>query len=424
MLSFCARTRSALAAFGLAVLSGCASIPYAALEGPPPQIEQPADASPGRAALNARVYDQTVDYVERLFYRADFGGVDFPAEAEAARPLALAQPDADSFYADLSTLLKGLDDDHTQVLSPAQRQLAWAAEQGRARPGVGLVLLPIGDERWVQSVRPDGPAGRAGVLPGWKLISVAGHPVLTAPAAADGRTDEFVFIDDEGRSRTVSLTSTVLEPRPPFESRILDDGVAYIRFENFEQGQLEQFAAAIEAMAGAPPPGLILDLRQNGGGRLDIMAKVLTRFFNDKQGFVVLHHRFRKQRVNVLPAPNPYLGPLAILIGPGSASASELLAAGLREKDRAVLVGLRTRGAVTGTRDIDLADGGLLRVGMLVMTTHGGITLEKVGVAPDIEVPISWAAVREGRDLPLEAAQRALREQDRMGSAASRPDAP
>jgi carboxyl-terminal processing protease len=119
--------------------------------------------------------------------------------------------------------------------------------------------------------------------------------------------------------------------------------------------------------------------------------------------------------MTVDPAPRPYLGPVAVLTGPGSASAAELLAGVLQERGRATIVGGTTRGAVTGTRAINLPDGGLLRVGMIVMTTPQGRTLEKVGVTPDIVVPDDWRAVREGRDPALDAALAVVR--DRAASA-------
>jgi hypothetical protein len=67
-----------------------------------------------------------------------------------------------------------------------------------------------------------------------------------------------------------------------------------------------------------------------------------------------------------------------------------------------------TRGAVVGSQAVELPDGGLLQVGMMLMPTAGGRYLEKVGVEPDIVVPIDWAAIREGRDLTLDTALAAL----------------
>jgi carboxyl-terminal processing protease len=389
-------------------LAACASIPYERIGELPPAV-QVADGSPERAALNAEVYDAAVGYVDRLFYKRDFGGVPFPQEAASRRGAAVAEPDEDGFYARLTELLDTLDDDHTHVLSPVEREMVHAREQGEARAGFGIVMTPRGDERFVALVRPGTPAAEAGVLPGWKLESVAGRPALFAPPPVVGRTDRIVFRDEEGVEHAMDLTAVLTPPIPRFEARTLEGGVAYIRFDDFDQARYDQFRAEMERLAEAPPPGLIIDLRTNGGGQLNLEGLTMSWFFAERRDVVILKGRFVDRRLHVDPAPRPYLGPVVILTGPGSASAAELLAGVMQEHGRVTVVGGTTRGAVTGTRAINLPDGGLLRVGMVVMTTPGGVTLEKVGVVPDIVVPDDWRAVRDGRDPGLEAALTAVR---------------
>lgn len=406
--------RALVAAFALS-LAACASIPYAR-SGELPEPMRVADGSPARAALNAEVYDAAVGYVERLFYKRDFGGVPFVREAATRRAAAVAEPGENGFYARLTELLDLLDDDHTHALSPVQREMVRAREQGEARAGFGIVVTPRGDQRYVALVRPGTPAAEAGVLPGWKIETIAGRPALLAPPPVVGRTDRIVFVDEDGREHAVDLTAVLTTPIARFETRTLEGGVAYIRFDDFDQTRYDQFRAEMERLADAPPPGLILDLRANGGGQLNLEGLTSSWFFADNRDVVILKGRFIDRRMRVDPAGRPYLGPVVILTGPGSASAAELLAGVLQEQGRVTVVGGTTRGAVTGTRAINLPDGGLLRVGMLVMTTPEGRTLEKVGVIPDIVVPDDWRAVREGRDPALEAALAAVRE--RAASAA------
>ena len=408
--------RILVVAFALS-LAACASIPYARLDELPPPV-QVADGSPARAALNAEVYDAAVSYVERLFYKRDFGGVPFREAAASRRAAAVAEPDEDGFYARLTELLELLDDDHTHTLSPVEREMVRAREQGEARAGFGIVVTPRGDERYVALVRPGTPAAEAGVLPGWKIHTIAGRPALLASPPVVGRTDRVVFLDEEGREHALDLTAVLTPPIARFETRTLEGGVAYIRFDDFDQTRYDQFKAEMQRLAGEPPPGLILDLRTNGGGQLNLEALTMSWFFTEDRDVVILKGRFIDKRMHVDPAPQPYLGPVVILTGPGSASAAELLAGVMREHGRVTIVGGTTRGAVTGTRAINLPDGGLLRVGMLVMTTPNRVTLEKVGVTPDIVVPDDWRAVREGRDPALEAALAAVR--DLASSAAPR----
>lgn len=407
-------SRLSLRAFLIAAvalsLAACASIPYEAVDAPLPPAVQVADGSPERAALNGQVWDASVGYARRLFYKRDFGGVPFLAEAANRRAAAVAEPDEDGFYARLTDLLDLLNDDHSHALSPVEREMVHAREHGEARAGFGFMLTARGDDRYVSIVRPGTPAAEAGILPGWRIESVNGRSVLVAAPPAIGRTDQLVFLDEHDVRRTLDLTAVLIEPRARFETRSLDGGVAYIRFDDFDQARYDLFLAEMDRLAEAPPSGLVIDLRSNGGGRLDISGRIASWFFAEKQDYARMKGRILDTRVTINPPRRPYTGPIVILTGPSSASAAELLSGVLQEKGRAVIVGGPTRGSVTGVRAINLPDGGLLRIGMIVMTTPKGRSLEQVGVTPDVPVADDWLAVREGRDLPLEAALATLRQ--------------
>ena len=186
-------------------------------------------------------------------------------------------------------------------------------------------------------------------------------------------------------------------------------GIAYLRFDDFDQASEDWLGARLVDLAGTrPPAGVVLDLRDNGGGHWDVAARILARFHAQPQTLLVLHGRLSDHRIGAPPPARVYEGPLAVLVGPGTASAAELLAARLQETGRARLFGERSRGAVVGTRGINLPDGGLLRVGMWAITTGGGRALDKVGVSPDVSLPPDWAAVRAGNDPALETAVQAL----------------
>lgn len=399
--------RLAFVAFAALFLGACASIPYAKTY-EPPAIELPADGSPERVELNAEVYDSVVRYVDQLFYKPAFGGVPFDREAQARRAAAIAQPTSDGLHGDLSQLLDLLDDDHTVTLSPLQRLRYFEQLSGGQATGYGFTVTPRGDERFVATVLPDSPSQAVGVLPGWQIESAGGQPVLLARPAVLGRIDTIVFLDEAGERHSLDLEGVSMPHRPRFAARRLDGNIAYIRFDDFDAERYRQYMAEFEAIADDPPVGLIVDLRINGGGQVNITGQMSGWLYADRQDYAVVYGRFSNTRYFTLPAPKAYLGPVVMLIGPASASAAELFAGVAQEKDRAIIVGQTSRGAVTGTRPIELADGGLLRVGTIVMTTPGGKQLEGVGVTPDIVVPDDWQAVREGRDLTLEAGVAAI----------------
>jgi carboxyl-terminal processing protease len=390
-------------------LAGCASVSYDR-EGERPPALRPDPGSAERAALNARVFDAVARHAGRRFYRKDFDRGAFDAAARDQRAAALAQPDESGLYRALSTLLAQLDDDHSYALSPTARERLDARKAGEARAGYGLVLTAVGDVHVVAMVLPDSPAADAGVLPGWRLLHVNGQPPRLAAPPEAGRSDRVVFADDADREVAFDLVASAMAPPPARESRVLDGGVAYLRFDHFDRATHGWLEARMAEVAAAPPPALVLDLRRNGGGLVHLAALAQAFFQRERFDFAVLEGRLVDRRLFANPAASVYDGPLVVLVGPGTASSAELLAARLRETGRARLVGQRTRGAVVGTRGINLPDGGLLHVGMLVMTTASGALLEKTGVAPDVEVADDWAAVRSGRDPALARALELLAE--------------
>ncbi|WP_202843819.1 S41 family peptidase [Luteimonas saliphila] len=393
------------------LLAGCASIPYehASQHDQPPPAVQPPDGSPERVALNARVYDAVVDHVGRLFYRGDFDRAGFAADAAARRDGAMAQADESGLHARIEELLDTLDDDHTYALSPTERERAAARRQGQSRASYGLVLTEIGEAFVVSLVRADSPAARAGVLPGWQLASIEGQPVAVSPPPAEGHVARLEFVDDDGGTRSIELVAQAMSPLPRRESRRLDDDIAYLRFDDFDRATHDWLAREMERLSTAPPRGLILDLRRNGGGLTHFAALAHAHFHPQRQDFMVLEGRRLDRRIYAAAPAHAYAGPLVVLVGPATASSAELLAARLQETGRASVIGARSRGAVVGTRGINLPDGGLLYVGMWMMATAGGQRLEKVGVTPDLTLAADWPAVREGRDPALDAALEALR---------------
>jgi len=374
----------------------------------PPAAVRPADGSPERAALNGRVHDAVVQYAGRLFYRRDFDRAGLAAAAAALRASNVAAADEATLYAGIDHLLETFDDDHTYALSPTVRTRSAAQRRGQAVASWGFSAIERGDGLLVTQVVPEGPAAAAGVLAGWRLETVDGQLPDNAPPPVADRGATFVFLDDAGSHRRIELVARVLELPPGREMRQLPDDIVYLRFDEFDRASEAWLVAELEALADAPPRGILLDLRGNGGGQWGVAARIHARLNPPHEDLLVLHKGAVEHRILASTPPAPYAGPLAVLIGPGSASAAELLAARLQETGRARLFGERSRGAVVAVRGINLPDGGLLRVGMWAVTTAGGRGLEKVGVSPDVVVAADWEAVRAGRDPVLDTAVQAL----------------
>lgn len=391
------------------VLAGCQSGPtYISSNDPLPAPVVVADGSAERRALNEQVYDAVVDRVEREFYRSDFGGVDWPAVAAEARAEAVAEPTEHGFYDRMNAVLSSLGDLHTNAVSASQRARSFQIENDGNYASYGLSLRRVSDVWYVIAVRPDGPAGEAGVQIGWRVISIQGLPYGRAAPIQAGRTDAVVFLDDDGREREVALTGRVLPALARRQVERLDGDVLLIRFDDFDDPSADWVLARLNEAVLERPRGVVLDLRNNDGGQISAMQRIASGLITQEMDATIQVGRFLDRRYVAEPADNPWAGPLIVLTGNGSASAAEVLAAALQESGRAIVVGDRSAGLVVASRHTNLPDGGRLSVGFAALRTAGGVELEGRGVEPDVRIIPTLAQRRADEDVVLEAARTRL----------------
>lgn len=393
------------------LLAGCQSaLPYERSDQPLPPPVVVSDGSAERRALNEEVYDAATDWVGRLFYRADFNGVDWPAVAALRREAVVAQPDEFAFYDALNDVLDVLDDRHTSAMAPHRRQRNEAIEQGGAYASYGMSLRWTPDGWFVHAVRGDGAAAASGVQIGWRLDSINGRPLEGAAPPGDGRVDEVAFTDEAGVRHVFNLRGAMLPAHERRTVQRLDGGLVRIAFEDFDGPTADWVLAQLAAAAGDDTRGVIIDLRENDGGQINAMLRIMGGLIGESQPATVRTGRFVNTRYEAEPAEAPWLGPLAILIDGGSASASEVLAAALQESGRAVVMGERSTGIVVLSNNLNLPDGGRLSVGIHELRTPSGVVLEKRGVIPDVEIVPTLAQRRAGEDVILAAAVARLAE--------------
>lgn len=390
-------------------LVGCApGLPFAT-DGivPPPVVV--ADGSEARRVLNGQVYDAAVQHVADRYYDRDLRGVDWAGEAAARREAAVAEPTESGFYGRMYPLFDLLDDRHTSVTSPSRRAELHAGRQGQSGAGFGLSATRIGDDWIITRVREEGPAVAAGVQIGWRLVTVDGRRELLAITPELGRTYAFVFEDEAGTQRAMSLTAADLPARPQHEATRRDDGVLVLRFDRFDPAAVAWLEQQVAAMQVDPPRAVVLDVRDNGGGLLASLGQIVAMLHRERVAYARQTGRFIDTEYVTRPREAVWTGPLAILIGPASGSASELLAAHLQEYDRGPVVGQKSAGSVVGSRGVELPDGGVLSLSLhVVLTPREKRDLEGVGVTPDLVVEPMLADRRAGRDVVLEAAAAAL----------------
>jgi carboxyl-terminal processing protease len=278
------------------------------------------------------------------------------------------------------------------------------------------VQIDVRDGR-VRVVAPlDGsPAQQAGLAPGDVLLAVDGRPVsaqslqdVVSRVRGPRGTTVVLTLQREGLADPFDVGVTRGEIRTEsVRARLIDDGhVAYVRVSTFAEPTGQQLRQHLKTLLEADPAGIVLDLRGNPGGRLAAAVEVASQFL--REGVVLYQQRDpagddqRPYRASGNPvAPDT---PLVVLVDHGSASASEIVAAALRDNNRAILIGERTFGKGTVQELHNLSDDSQIRVTIAQWLTPARRAIQGEGVVPDVAVERADPAT--GRDAALETALR------------------
>lgn len=366
--------------------------------------------------LEARVFDRAWELVARHYWDRARTGESWADARDRFRPRAISAPDRPAFYTILGEMLASLQDSHVYAIDPLQIAIGNARAAGEASEGFGFVMLPDDDARWLVTRVTDGSsAANAHVEIGWEVRGVNGKPVDIDYQPIHNEQARFDFADENGVAHSITLTAAIEQPLPVRRAVRLSGGVLLIALDGFDTGDDKWLARTIAE--GPAPSAIILDLRDNDGGDADVLARVAGLFFREDRPLVRRIERHASVQKLHGAGNRAYAGPLAVLIGPDSASGAEAFAALVDESGRGVTVGARTAGALTGAAEYRLPDGGQLSVAEFDIRTPGGQRLEGVGLEPRIAIKPSLADRRAGRDPVLERALIAVRSR---GSAAGR----
>lgn len=177
---------------------------------------------------------------------------------------------------------------------------------------------------------------------------------------------------------------------PAVTSSSLSGGIVAIRVPAFAAGSGVQVQAAVRAAEGRHATGVVLDLRGNPGGLLSEAVTAASAFL-DGGPVVRLSGRTVPAQTLYASRGGDTTTPVAVLVDGGTASAAEIVAGALRDRDRAVLVGSRTFGKGSVQRVVPLSDGSSFELTVATYTTPDGDAVDGVGLTPDVVVPANAA---------------------------------
>lgn len=210
---------------------------------------------------------------------------------------------------------------------------------------------------------------------------------------------ELVRTEREGK---VILVDGVPPNFLEFESRFINPGIGYIRFNTFAPGLLDKIINAVDELMDTK--GLIIDLRDNPGGFFQVRKALADKLALSSSLLWSQDGRRGRNDVYLEPAEKTYNGKVAVLVDVNSASSSEEFAGGLQALGRAVVIGEQTQGRVLVADFQELAPGVMFMYPVAITSLSNGKTLEGVGVMPDIIVKHTLQTLSEGKDIQLETA--------------------
>jgi carboxyl-terminal processing protease len=193
-----------------------------------------------------------------------------------------------------------------------------------------------------------------------------------------------------------------------FESKIFDaSNVGYIRFNMWVMPQMAKIREAASQMKTTD--GIIFDLRGNPGGVGGMAPGIAGLLVAEQTSLGSMKSRASEQKFVVYPQATPYAGKIVILIDYGSASTSEVFAAGMQEIGRATVVGERSAGAVLPSIFDTLPTGAIFQYVISDYKSPKNILIENRGVIPDAEIKLTRRTLLDGRDVQIEEAVRQIK---------------
>ena len=313
----------------------------------------------------------------------------------------------------VGSMLRALDDPYTDYLTPTEYGLLENSASGRYS-GVGLHVNPSREGLLVTSAF-EGPAREAGIRRGDVIVSIDGRPAdrmrfersLVLIQGEEGTTVRLTV----RRPRIGKLRFTLVRQELPAPTslvrmdRAAGKKVGYARIYSFSERTSADLRAVTRRLVAAGARGLVLDLRDNPGGLL-LEAVRSVSLFLDEGVVCTTEGLHQARRVFEVSGPTPFPRiPIAVLVNRGSASASEIVAAGLAENSRAVVVGQRTYGKAAVQSLRELSNGAALKLTTATYRTPRGHDLLGTGVRPRVRASDDPATVP---DEALLAARRAI----------------
>ena len=279
-------------------------------------------------------------------------------------------------------------DPHSTYMPPALAK-ALGEDLNGSFDGIGVEYYRLRDTLMITAVTPGGPADKAGIKIGDKLIGVDDKPISgvnmkeqEVAARVRGKRGSVVnlWVNRGGidRAEPIKVRRDKIVVSSIDAAYIIDTAIAYIKIKRFGAQTANDFKENLNRMKQYGVSRLILDLRENGGGYLRSATALASEFFRDKK-LLVYTQGAHEPRTDYFSTANGMFdqGKLAILIDEKSASASEIVAGAVQDLDRGIVVGRRSFGKGLVQDQFEFEDGSAINLTIARYYTPSGRSIQK-----------------------------------------------
>lgn len=316
--------------------------------------------------------------------------------------------------------INALGDEYTEYI-PADKMKEYTESVMGNFVGIGIYMVKNTDKDLVQVLSPirESPAEKVGIKAGDLITKVDG-----VSYTADQMTEMANTIKGEEGSKVTleilrgeeTLTFEVIREKVntnPVYSEKLENDIGYLEISSFDEGVAEDFKAKYLTLKEQGIKGLVIDLRDNGGGLVDEALKIVDYIVPKNQTTLITVDKDGKEEVTKSKEDKLIEESVVVLVNASSASASEIMAGALKDLGAAQIVGTKTYGKGVIQQLLTLSNGAGLKITVEEYYTPNKAKINKVGIIPDYEILLETSITREptdANDTQLNKAKEILKE--------------
>ena len=312
----------------------------------------------------------------------------------------------------ITGMMESLGDKHSGYMDPQEYSDANISINGKYE-GIGAYVDTTGDYLTIINPMKGFPAEKAGLMPGDEVRAINGEDMtginpelvrLKVIGPAGSSVHLSVYRSDGDQILEFDIVRENINI-PSVTGEITKDNLAYVTITTFGDETTSDLRRILKELMPQKPKGLILDLRDNGGGYLTTAIEVASEFIGDG---VIMYEQYgddTRETYDAIKGGQATDIPMIVLVNEFSASASEIVAGAIQDRGRAQLLGVTTYGKGSVQNWIPLSDDqGAIRVTVAKWLTPDGNTIHEIGLTPDVVVERTSEDYKAGLDPQLDAA--------------------